>query len=403
MSAATPGLDGAPLDPTRQPARRWRFCFLGLSITSSWGNGHATTYRALLRALAKRGHGLLFLERDLPWYAANRDLPAPPFCRTELYGSLDELEARYAGAVRDADVVVVGSYVPDGIAVGSWVQRIARGITVFYDIDTPVTVRRLEAADCEYLTPELARRYQLYLSFTGGPLLERLTNLHGAHARPLYCAVDAGFYRPSRQPRRWDLAYLGTYSADRQPALERLLLEPAQRRPALRGCVAGPQYPDSIVWPDNVERLTHVAPGDHPAFYGAQRFAVNLTRADMISAGWSPSVRLFEAAACGVPIISDAWPGLDSFFTPGREILISRSAEETLAIVDGLSEGERDAIGARARARVLREHAAAHRAVALEGYLRSTGGLMAHHRSSEREATWPRSLSQAVPDSSDRT
>jgi spore maturation protein CgeB len=372
---------------------RLRFCFIGLSITSSWGNGHATTYRALLAALAERGHEVTFLERDVPWYAQNRDLPAPAFCRVELYRSVDELKSRLAGEVRDADVVIVGSYVPNGIAVGEWVLATARGLSAFYDIDTPVTARRLAAGECEYLTPELAGRYPLYLSFTGGPLLEELGCRYAAHAEPLYCAVDPALYEPPALPRRWDLGYLVTYSADRQPGLERLLIEPARRRPELRFAVAGTQYPDSIAWPPNVERIMHVAPGEHRTFYGRQRYTLNITRADMVRAGWSPSVRLFEAAASGVPIISDPWDGLEAFFTPGREILLSRSPEETLSILYELGEKERLLVAARARQRVLAEHTARHRAVTLEGYLQSLSATAGHRKSrKERESTWPRSL-----------
>jgi spore maturation protein CgeB len=390
--------DGArvSVDTAVGPPGPLRVVFLGLSITSSWGNGHATTYRALLRALADRGHDLLFLERDVPWYAENRDLPAPPFCETALYGSLAELRAQHAAAVRDADVVVVGSYVPDGIAVGEWVLETAHGVTAFYDIDTPVTARALADGACAYLTPALAGGYQLYLSFTGGPLLDELARRYRARPRPLHCAVDPALYQPSPAPARWDLGYLGTYSSDRQPGLERLLVEPARRWPEGRFAVAGPQYPDAIAWPANVERLTHVAPGEHRAFYNAQRFTLNVTRADMCAAGHSPSVRLFEAAACAVPIISDAWPGLDALFRvdgPGREILLSGSPEETLALVRGLDEDERRAIGARARVRVLGEHTAAHRADTFERYVQAASQAGAlRTRKKERETTWPRSL-----------
>lgn len=347
------------------------FVFLGLSITSSWGNGHATTYRGLLKRLAQRGHRVLFLERDLWFYAANRDLPRPPYGRTELYHGLDDLRARFGGAVRDADLVIVGSYVPDGVAVGGWVTETARGKTAFYDIDTPVTLRKLERGDHEYLAPWLIPRFDLYLSFTGGPTLERLERRHGARrARPLYCAVDPDEYFPERTSPRWDLGYLGTYSEDRQPTLDRLLIEPARRWAEGRFAVAGPQYPAEIAWPANVVRTDHVPPGEHRGFYGAQRFTLNVTRRDMIEAGYSPSVRLFEAAACGVPVISDAWPGLDEFFEPGEEILVARSAEEVLCILRELPERERIAIGRRARKRVLARHTAAHRAEALERYAR---------------------------------
>jgi spore maturation protein CgeB len=338
-----------------------RVVLIGLSVTSSWGNGHATNYRALMRALEARGHDVLFLERDVPWYASQRDLPAPPWGRTELYGSLGELRGRFGDEVRDADLVVVGSYVPEGVPVGHWVCDTARGVPAFYDIDTPVTLAKLDRGDFEYLEPALIGRYRLYLSFTGGPTLQRLEAMGAPRAVAFHCLVDPGAYFPEDVPERWDLGYLGTYSDDRQPALERLLLEPARRDPSLRCVVAGPQYPDDIDWPPNVERIDHLPPAEHRAFYAAQRVTVNVTRADMVRAGWSPSVRLFEAAACAVPVLSDAWEGLDAFFAPGEEILIE-DVEAALA----LTAEQRARMGARARERVLAEHTAQRRAEQLE-------------------------------------
>jgi spore maturation protein CgeB len=363
------------------PTDRLDVVLLGLSITSSWGNGHATTYRALVRALAERGHRVLFLERDVPWYAANRDLPSPPYGRTGLYGGLAELRDAHGAAIRAADLVVVGSYVPEGREVGRLVQALAHGVTAFYDIDTPVTLARLERGDCEYLSPELVPGYDLYLSFTGGPTLARIERTLGSPAaRALYCSADPAVHRPSAVTARWDLGYVGTYGADRQPALERLLVEPARRRPDLRFVVAGPQYPPDLAWPENVRRIEHLPPGEHAAFYAAQRFTLNVTRADMVRAGYSPSVRLFEAAACATPVISDAWAGIETVFAPGREILLARGTEEALALIAGMAEEERRAIGARARRRVLAEHTAAHRARALEGYVREARERRARRR-----------------------
>jgi spore maturation protein CgeB len=344
---------------------------VGLSITSSWGNGHATTYRGLVRELAARGHRVLFLERNVPWYASNRDLPNPPYCRFALYESVAELKSRFSTTIASADLVIVGSYVPDGVAVGEWATRTARGVTAFYDIDTPVTLARLAHGGTDYLSPSLVSRYDLYLSFTGGPTLERLERQFGSPcARPLYCSVDTELYHPSKVKVQWDLGYMGTYSADRQPTLERLLVDPARRWRDGRFTVVGPQYPSEVAWPANVEREAHLAPRDHRAFYCAQRFTLNVTRADMIAAGWSPSVRLFEAAACATPIISDAWEGLRELFRPNEEILIAASGDEVLAWLRELPESQRAAIGQRARARVLAEHTAAHRAAELEAHVR---------------------------------
>jgi spore maturation protein CgeB len=347
-----------------------RVVILGLSITSSWGNGHAVTYRALVRGLADRGHDVLFLERDMPWYAENRDLPEPPFGRTALYDSVTTLKDRHSTQVREADLAIVGSYVPQGVAVGEWVTSTAQGVVAFYDIDTPVTLAKLERGDTEYLTRALLMKYDLYLSFTGGPTLDLLRKrYHARETRALYCSVDPAVYYPEQQSVRWDMGYLGTYSDDRQPALERLMLRPARVWPEARFCVAGSLYPEHIEWPANVQYIPHLPPTEHRSFYNSQRFTLNVTRADMVRAGYSPSVRLFEAGACGTPIISDAWDGLGEIFTVGSEIFVARSTTEALEYLRELPEDERVAAGERARARVLAEHTAARRAEQLERYV----------------------------------
>ena len=337
---------------------------LGLTLSSSWGNGHATTFRALLNAFAARGHDILFLERDVPWYRSNRDLADPRYCELQFYHSLEELR-HWRDEIRNADAVIVGSYVPEGVEVGRFVQRTARGVTAFYDIDTPVTLAKLERRDFEYLSPELIAGYDLYLSFTGGPTLERLERQYGSPmARALYCSVDPQAYPVLEIPKKWDLSYLGTYSDDRQPTLEKLLIEPARKLPHLSFCLAGPQYPDSIEWPANVERIDHLPPADHPAFYAASRWTLNVTRVDMVAAGWSPSVRLFEAAACATPVMSDDWEGIDSLFEPASEIILAESSDD---VVDLLTSGvDPSAIGRAAREKVLSGHTAAHRASELE-------------------------------------
>lgn len=344
--------------------------FVGLSLSSSWGNGHATTYRALLRALAAQGHNIIFLEQDRNFYAAHRDLAKPEFCRLGFYENVEDLK-RYSAEIAQADAVIVGSYVADGIAAGRMVQAHAQGVTAFYDIDTPVTLARLARGDCDYLEPALVSAYDLYFSFTGGPTLDLLERKwRSPCAQALYCSVDPEFYRPVPAIRRYDLGYLGTYSEDRQQTLDVLLIEPARRAPHLRFVVAGPQYPASIDWPKNITRIDHIAPDDHCAFYAACRYTLNVTRADMIASGYSPSVRLFEAASCGAPIISDLWEGLETFFKLGEEIVIARSADGVLArLLDG-DDAARNAISRAARKRVLEHHTAMHRAVEFEGAIR---------------------------------
>jgi spore maturation protein CgeB len=350
----------------------------GLSITSSWGNGHATTYRALIKALARRGHRVTFLERAAAWYRANCDLKQSPFCRIETYESLTEVAGKYGTLVRDADLVILGSYVPDGIALGEWITAKAEGVTAFYDIDTPVTLAHLAHGTASYLSSSLIPRFDLFLSFTGGPVLELIERDFGSpRARVLYCSADPDAHRPVEAGARWLLGYLGTYSADRQPVLDELLLAPAREMAAARFVVAGAQYPADLAWPTNVERHEHLPPDQHAAFYAAQRFTLNATRSDMSLRGYSPSVRLFEAAACGVPVISDRWPGIQSLFKPQEEILIADSAADVISILRSMTDERRRAIGMAARRRFLRDHTPEQRAKDLELYYREAANASA--------------------------
>ena len=353
-----------------------RLAIFGLSLSSSWGNGHATTFRALARALHSRGHEVVFYERDVPWYAAHRDFTSCDYCDLRFYGSLEDVDAM-ADELQSMDAVVLGSYVPDGVALAEKLLAMELKPLAFYDIDTPVTLGKLSRGDHEYLTPGLIPRFDLYLSFSGGKALKILQETYGARqARPLYCGVDADHYRPVDLPKKWDLGYLGTYSPDRQPPLERLLIEPARRLPDMRFVVAGPQYPDDVDWPANVERIEHVGPADHPAFYSQCRFALNVTRAEMIDVGHSPSVRLFEAAACAAPIVSDTWDGIGSYFTPGREIVLAEGTEDVVSLLSAADADKAAGIGRAARMRILADHTSMRRSEQLEDRLREASSRL---------------------------
>jgi len=345
----------------------------GLTITSSWGNGHATTYRSLAKALARRGHSIRFIEKDVEWYSSNRDLPEPSFCTVRYYEDWAAEETSLIQEAGDADAIIIGSYFPDAIRATRALLEADHGPVLFYDIDTPITMTRLRAHDrCEYLEASLIPHYSAYLSFTGGPTLRELEDRFGSRwAVPFYCSVDPDSYTPTSTRAEYvcDLSYLGTYAADRQPKLMSLLNTPAQRMPERIFIVAGAMYPKNSIWRPNVHRTTHVSPPDHPAFYSSSRFTLNLTRNDMIAAGWSPSVRLFEASACGAAILSDRWYGLDHFLTPGEEILLPKDAAEVVSILRDMSDDERITLGLRARERIFAEHTSAHRAEEFEAII----------------------------------
>ncbi|MBV9341733.1 MAG: glycosyltransferase [Acidobacteria bacterium] len=348
----------------------------GLAITSSWGNGHATTYRSLARALNARGHDIVFFERDLEWYRSNRDMPEPPFCRVHMYERWPDASPRLCKELADADVAVVGSYFPDGVDAVARVLDSGVPTKAFYDIDTPITISKLRSGDAEYLRQDQVAGFDLYFSFTGGPMLGEIETRFGARrAVPLYCSFDPDRHRFSRAEPRFqcDLSYMGTYAPDRQGKLAEMLCRPASRLPQQRFIVAGPQYPKTIEWPKNVTHIIHLEPKFHAPFYGSSRMTLNLTRKEMVEAGYSPSVRLFEAAGSGAAIISDWWTGLDTFFRPQEEILPADSAEQVIQYLGEVSWQEARSIGGRARERVLAEHSAQKRAAQFEEYVAAKG------------------------------
>lgn len=350
-----------------------KIVIFGLSITSSWGNGHATTFRALARALHDRRHQILFYEHDLEWYASNRDMPEPPFCEVRLFDDWSTVRKSAMAEVNAADVAMVGSYFPDGLVLIEELADSRVPVKTFYDIDTPITISQLrETARTDYLRADQLPIFDLYFSFTGGQLLREIEERFGApRAVPLYCSFDPDEYRKFGVNKRFacDLSYMGTYAPDRQPKIEELLCAPAVALPELSFSVAGPQYPGTIQWPKNIRRITHLNPRWHARFYSSSRLTLNVTRRDMVRAGYSPSVRLFEAAACAAPIVSDNWPGLETFLTPGEEILLPNSADDVIRILRETTQEELSKIGLRAQERVLAEHTSAKRAEDFERYV----------------------------------
>jgi spore maturation protein CgeB len=348
-----------------------KLVIFGLTVSSSWRNGHATLWRGLIRALARRGVRVVFFERDAPYYAHHRDLWALPGADLVLYPDWPQIAARAMTEVRSADAVIVTSYCPDGQAASALTCAAAH-TAVFYDMDTPVTLARLAAGETvDYLPDHGLSGFDLVLSYTGGEALARLEQDLGAKkAAPLYGHVDPQAHRPTARDPRYgcDLSYLGTYAADRQPQVAALFAEPARLRPRLRFLLGGSGYGEKFPWADNIFFLDHVAPPQHAAFFASSRLTLNVTRREMASMGWCPSGRLFEAAACGAPILSDVWPGLEHFFDPGREILTARTTEEALAALD-LSDAELLAVARAGRERTLGAHTSDHRAAELLDHL----------------------------------
>jgi spore maturation protein CgeB len=349
-----------------------KLVIFGLTYSSSWGNGHATLWRGLCSALSRQGHRVVFFERNTPYYAMNRDVFSLPGGELVIYDDWSGVQPRARCEVRDADAAIVTSYCPDALAATDLIFSEERTVSAFYDLDTPVTLSRLRHGDSvSYIGKRGLTDFDLVLSYTGGAALDALRNDLGARrVIPLYGHVDPGVHRPveAAAGRQFALSYLGTYSADRQAALEALLTAPARERPEFRFVIGGAQYPQDFPWYPNIYFVRHLPPTDHPAFYASSRLTLNVTRQPMADLGWCPSGRLFEAAACGVAILSDVWDGLETFFTPGDEILVARDTADALAALE-LSDTEIQRVAMAARERTLAAHTSEQRARELIGAL----------------------------------
>jgi spore maturation protein CgeB len=338
----------------------------GLTISSSWGNGHATLWRGLCKYLAHAGHSVVFFERDVPYYAGARDLFEIPGGRLVLFSDWQDVKAVAAAELRDAEAAIITSYCADARAASELAFTQDRIISVFYDLDTPVTLARLAAGETvPYIPLSGLANFKLVLSFTGGERLFEAyrRELCAKEVHPLYGHVDTDVHRPARpQPHyRSDLSYLGTYSADRQSALKSLMVNPARMRPEFRFLIGGAQYPTDFPWSPNIYFVRHLPPSEHAAFFASSRLTLNVTRPAMAEMGWCPSGRLFEAAGCGTPLLSDSWPGIDDFFEPGEEIVLAKSEDDSLAALE-LGDDELSHISRRARERTLEQHSSRQRA-----------------------------------------
>jgi spore maturation protein CgeB len=358
-----------------------RIVIFGLTISSSWGNGHATLWRGLCNALIRQGHRIVFYEKDVSYYAGARDLHELTGGRLQLYAQWEDIQSSARADVLDADVAIITSYCPDALAATEVILSQTCALRIFYDLDTPVTLARLRAGkSVEYIGAGGLADFDLVLSYTGGSVLTEFEERLGARrVAPLYGHVDPTLHYPEAPRPHYSssLSYLGTYSADRQVTLDLLFVQPAAMRPGLRFLIGGAQYPDDFPWSPNIYFVRHLPPAEHRAFFCSCRLTLNVTRAAMALAGWCPSGRLFEAAACGAPIISDAWPGIESFFAPGEEVVIADCAADTLAALD-MEDSALRAMARRARERTLEEHSSDRRAeelVSLVETWRSAGPM----------------------------
>jgi len=348
-----------------------KLVFFGLTISSSWGNGHATPYRAIIRALNNLGHQVHFFEKDAPYYSSRRDFDTCDYCRLTIYQDWNQIRAQALAVARESDAVITASFLPEGQQINDELLELPHPLHVFYDLDTPVTLRGMAQGGVEYVRRSQFSTFDLVLSFTGGRTLGLLQKDYGARlVQPLYGCVDPDDYRRCAPSSEFacDLSYMGTYSPDRQEKLDKLLLEPARRNSRKQFLLAGSLYPWQWQWPQNVRRIEHVAPAAHARFYSSSRITLNLTRGEMAAYVWCPSGRFFEAAACGTPLMTDGWEGLDAFFDPQHDLRVVQRVQDVEDVLQ-MPDSDLLAMASRARERTLDEHTGRVRAGQLLTYL----------------------------------
>ena len=352
-----------------------RIAFFGSSLVSAYWNGAATYYRGLVKELHRRGHHTTFFEPDAFDRQAHRDLADPEWAEVVVYEPTERAARTALERARGADVVVKASGVGvlDDLLEDALLEVRDHGLAVFWDVDAPATLSRLEG-DADDALRALIPHYDLVLTYGGGdPVVSRYETLGAARCVPVYNALDAEAHHPVPAEARFaaDLAFLGNRLPDREERVDEFFLSAAALTPERRFLLGGAGWDDRPL-PPNVRLLGHVSTRDHNAFNCTPLAVLNVLRESMARNGWSPATRVFEAAGAGACLISDAWVGIDDFLEPSREVLVADSGQEVSELLAGLTPEQAADIGEAARRRVLTEHTYAHRAEQVEQVLTQT-------------------------------
>jgi spore maturation protein CgeB len=342
-----------------------KLCIFGHTISSSWDNRHASVWRGLCRSLARLGHRVVFFERDHPQLAAQRDVPSPEGCDLRIYRDWDEVRANAARELADSDAGLITTRCRDARAVTDLLLDAELAVAAFYDLEAPQTLARRRAnLPVEHIGDEGYAPYDLVLSSAGGAVPREMVEVLGARrVATLFEGVDPAVHQPDGPVAEFTAraSFLGAYSHDLHGILDRLFFEPSRRLSEVRFALGGGGVPDSLLLPTNLRRFGPIAPQLQASFYCSSRITVNVTPDEMARAGHCPSGRMFAAAGCGIPVLTDAWDGIEVFFEPGREIFVARSTEEAVEVLC-LPDQELARVGRAARDRAMSEHTAEARA-----------------------------------------
>jgi spore maturation protein CgeB len=346
-----------------------RIAFFGSSLVSAYWNGACTYYRGIVRALDALGHEVAFYEPDALDRQRHRDIADPPWARVVVYPVPDASAVRavVADAAADADVVIKASGVgvfDDVLEAAVLEARPRTGLAIFWDVDAPATLTRLESDPSDPLRA-LVPEYDLVLTYGGGErVVNRYREVGARGCVPIYNALDPDTHHPVPPEDRYagDLSALVNRLPDREARVEEFFFSALAALPSRRFVLAGAGWEDRVGGLPNLRYLGHLPPGEHNAFNCSPLAVLNVTRDSMVINGFSPATRVFEAAGAGACLISDEWEGLDQFLTPGEEVIACSDGAAVARALSELDRGTAQEIGLRARERMLAEHTYAHRA-----------------------------------------
>lgn len=334
--------------------------FLGSSLLSSYWNGAATYYRGIIRALDNLGCRTTFYEPNAFGRQQHRDIDPPAWANVVVYEPTMEAARQICLQAAQADVIVKASGVgvlDDELLETMLATAPSDAVRLYWDVDAPATLRAAQADNAHPVRAALDR-LDLVLTYGGGPpVVAAYERLGARRCVPIYNALDPETHHPAAADPRFmcDLAFLGNRLPDREARVEQFFFSAARMLPHRRFLIGGAGW-EPWQLPPNVRHVGHVPTRDHNAFNATPLAVLNVARDSMADIGHSPATRVFEAAGAGACLITDAWEGLGAFLEPGVEVLVARDGADVAARLEALDPERARQIGARARARVLREH-----------------------------------------------
>ena len=346
----------------------------GSSLTSCYWNGAATYYRGIYKNLHRLRHEITFAEPDIYGRQQNRDCADIEYADVVVYRTPRDLD-RVLGDAAGSDLIIKHSGVgadDELLEAAALELQSDRTRVAFWDVDAPATLARVEKNAIDPFR-RLIPRYDFIFTYGGGdPVVEDYGGLGAKNCFPIYNALDPDTHYPVFVDARFksDLAFVGNRLPDREARVEQFFLAAAELAPEFRFLLGGEGW-GSRSLPNNVRWIGHVGTANHNVINSSARMVLNVNRDSMAKVGFSPPTRIFEAAGAAACLITDAWTGIEEFFSPGAEILVASGAKDIVRYLRGIGAEQARGIGSAMREKALQVHTYEQRAKQVDALLQS--------------------------------